>query len=88
MASHGGSTFQKKRLARELVREKKDPSEHVEKSSRADFPLAQGANLPQGVLEAARPIAENESDAVKAIWEGRIEQIKNKAVRCAGAAEK
>ena len=28
-ASHGGSTFQRKRLPQELVREKKGPSEHV-----------------------------------------------------------
>ena len=48
LVSHGGSTYQKTRLAQELVREKKDPPEHVEKSS-----------TPEDVLQAVRFIAEN-----------------------------
>ena len=67
---------------------KKGPSGRVEKSSGADFPLEGKAHLPQDALEAARCIAGNESNAIEALWEGRIEQLKKKAVRRAKAPEK
>ena len=34
LVSNGGSTFQRKRLSQELVRERKDPAKHVEKSGK------------------------------------------------------
>ena len=88
LVSRGGYTFQKKRPAWELVREKKDPSEHVGQSSRVDFPLEGKAHLPQDVLEAARFIAGNESDAIEAFWGRRVEQLKEKATRCSKATER
>ena len=66
---------------------KKDPSGRVGKSVGADFPLEGKAHLPQDVLEEARFIAGNESNAIEAFWESRMEQLKKKAVRCAKAPE-
>ena len=58
LVGHGGSTFQKKRLAQELVREKHDPSEHVKQHSKMDFPLEEKAHLPQDVMKAVRCVGE------------------------------
>ena len=66
LVGHGGSTFQKKRLAQELVREKHDPSEHVKQHSKIGSPLEEEAHLPQDVMKAVRRVAENEPEAIKA----------------------
>ena len=68
LARRGGSTFQKRRLARECVREKKDPSERAKKAQNGlklrKSPLEAKARLPQDVIEAVRFIAGNGSDAI------------------------
>ena len=86
LASHGGSTFQKKRLARGFVRGT-DPPEHVKKPSRVDIPLEGKAHLPQDVIEATRFVAGNESDAIKAFWGIRPGQLREKAIRRPKATE-
>ena len=59
--SPGGSTFQKKRLARELVRVKQDLSEHVKKPSKMDCPLEEKAHLPRDVIEAVLEMNQKQS---------------------------
>ena len=78
LVSHGGSTFQRKRLPQELVREKKGPAKHVENSGEIAFPMGEKAHLPQDVMKAIRFISKNKPDTIKAFWESRIEQLKQK----------
>ena len=87
MVSHGGSTFQRKRLSQELAREKKGPAKHVEKSGKIASPMVEKAHLPQDVMTAMRFISKNESNTIKASWESKIEQLEKKAFRCAKVAE-
>ena len=47
LMSHGGSTFQRKRLPQELVREKKGPAEHMEKSGKIAFPMGGKLTCPR-----------------------------------------
>lgn len=85
LVSHGGSPLQKKRLPKVLVREKKDPSRHVEKSSKAVSPLGAKARAPQDELEVVRFFAGHESNAIKAFWGSGMEQPKQRAFRRAKA---
>ena len=86
LASHGGSAFQRGRLPQEMVREKRDPAEHVRISGKIKFPLGEKAHLPQDILEAIGFISKNEPDTIKAFWESRIEQLK-KAFNCGRVTE-
>ena len=67
LVSHGGSTFQRKRLPRELVREKKGPAEHVEKSGKIAFPIGEKAHLPQDVMRAIRFISKKRAGGHKGL---------------------